>query len=230
MTLKEKIQQGRTSLGIELGSTRIKACLIDDKYKPVASGSYQWENKYENGYWTYSLSDIHKGVRACFQDLSKNVFNEYGVKLTTVGAMGISGMMHGYLAFDADNKLLVPFRTWRNTTTKEAADKLTELFGFNIPQRWSIAHLYQAILNGEEHISNISYVTTLAGYVHYLLTGRRELGVGEASGMFPVKENGYDEKMLEKFDGISTLKKSVSDLLPKIRKAGEKGAFLTCLR
>ena len=225
--MQEKIKSGKTFLGIEFGSTRIKACLIDDKYSPIASGSYEWENKLENGYWTYSLSDVHKGLRGCFKDLLQNVFNEYGVKLTTVGAMGISGMMHGYLAFDKDDNLLVPFRTWRNTTTKDAADKLTDLFGFNIPQRWSIAHLYQAILNGEEHISKISYITTLAGYVHYLLTGRRELGVGEASGMFPISENNYDENMLKKFDEISTLKRSISDLLPVVCRAGEKGAFLT---
>lgn len=225
--MQEKIKTGKTFLGIEFGSTRIKACLVDDKYAPVASGSYEWENKFEDGYWTYSLCDIQNGLRECFRNLSQNVFDKYGVKLTTAGAMGISGMMHGYLAFDADDNLLVPFRTWRNTTTEKAADRLTELFGFNIPQRWSIAHLYQAILNGEEHIPEVSHITTLAGYIHYLLTGRRELGIGEASGMFPISGNIYDENMLKKFDEISTLEKSVSDLLPKVRQAGEKGAFLT---
>lgn len=225
--MQKKIKAGETFLGIEFGSTRIKACLIDDKYTPIASGGYEWENKLENGYWTYSLDDIHKGLRECFSDLSKNVYDEYGIKLESVGAMGISGMMHGYLAFDADNNLLVPFRTWRNTTTEKAADKLTELFGFNIPQRWSISHLYQAILNGEEHVSKVAYITTLAGYIHYLLTGRRELGVGEASGMFPISGNNYDAEMLKKFDEISTLEKNISDLLPEVKQAGEKGACLT---
>lgn len=225
--MQEKIKAGQTFLGIEFGSTRIKACLIDDKYTPIASGGYEWENKFENGYWTYALENIHKGLRECFKDLSHKVFDEYKVELTTVGAMGISGMMHGYLAFDADDNLLVPFRTWRNTTTGEASDKLTELFGFNIPQRWSVAHLYQAILNGEEHVNQIAYITTLAGYIHYLLTGRRELGIGEASGMFPIREKNYDDNMLKKFDEISAIKRSIKDLLPEVKLAGEKGAFLT---
>lgn len=223
----EKIKEGKTYLGIEFGSTRIKACLIDDEYKPVTSGEYNWENKFENGYWTYSLDEIHKGLKGCFRNLSQNVYKLYGIQLTTVGAMGISGMMHGYLAFDVDDNLLLPFRTWRNTTTEKASDKLTEMFGFNIPQRWSVAHLYQAILSGEEHVPQIAYITTLAGYIHYLLTGRREVGIGEASGMFPVSGNNYDSKMLKKFDEISNLGKSISELLPEVRQAGEKGAYLT---
>jgi len=173
--MKEKIQSGKTYLGIELGSTRIKACLIDDCYTPVASGSYEWENHFENGYWTYSLDEIHAGLQGCFADLSAHIQAQYGVTLTTVGAMGISGMMHGYLAFDRDDKLLVPFRTWRNTTTEDASKELSDLFRFSIPQRWSIAHLYQAVLNREPHIPQVAHITTLAGYIHYLLTGKREL-------------------------------------------------------
>ena len=161
--IKEKISKGETAIGIELGSTRIKATLIDDSFAPVASGSFEWENKYENGYWTYSLKDIHDGIRACFRSLANDVFEKYGVKLEKTSAMGISAMMHGYLAFDKDDNLLVPFRTWRNTTTGKAAEELTELFGYNIPQRWSVAHLYQAILNDEPHVERIAYITTLSG-------------------------------------------------------------------
>lgn len=225
--MQNKIKSGQTYLGIELGSTRIKACLTDDNYVTAASGSYKWENKFENGYWVYSLDDIHKGIRECFKNLSENVYAKYNTRLTTVGAIGVSAMMHGYMAFDSAGNLLVPFRTWRNTTTKPAADKLTELFGFNIPQRWSIAHLYQAILNGETHVHNIARITTLAGYIHYLLTGKHEVGIGDASGMFPICENDYDNEMIKKFDNISTLKKSVYDMLPTVKSAGAKGAFLT---
>ena len=197
-----KIKSGKTYLGIEFGSTRIKAVLTDDTFECIALGSYDWENKFEDGFWTYSLDEIHKGIKACFANLSKNVEETYKVKLTNVGAMGISGMMHGYLAFDENDNLLVPFRTWRNTTTEQSANELTELFGFNIPQRWSIAHLYQAILNNEEHVPKIAYITTLAGYIHFMLTGKREVGVGEASGMFPVTNGQYDVDMLGKFDKL----------------------------
>jgi len=228
--MMNKINSEKTFLGIELGSTRIKASLIDDEFSPIASGSYEWENKLENGYWTYSLDEIHNGIRGCFADLSENVLNQYGVRLTNVGAIGVSGMMHGYLAFDENDELLIPFRTWRNTTTKKAANELTNLFKFNIPQRWSIAHLYQAILSKEEHISKISYITTLAGYIHYLLTGRLELGIGEASGVFPVSGKDYDKTMVEKFNHLvksNGLDLNICDMLPMIRLAGEKGEFLT---
>lgn len=226
--IKEKILSGKTYLGIELGSTRIKACLTDDTATPVANGGYEWENRFENGYWTYSLEDIHKGIKRCYEALAEDVLKKYGVTLNIVGAIGVSAMMHGYLAFDKDNNLLVPFRTWRNTTTEKAAQELSELFGFNIPQRWSIAHLYQAILDKEAHTDKICRITTLAGYIHYLLTGRYELGIGDASGMFPVKDNAYNGVMLEKFRKLTAeYKWDIADILPEIRLAGEKGAVLT---
>ena len=228
--ISHKIRTGNTFLGIELGSTRIKAVLIDDTYTPIAGGNYKWENSFEDGYWTYSLESINKGVQGCFQNLSENVFRQYGVALETVGAIGVSAMMHGYLPFDKDDNLLVPFRTWRNTTTEAAASKLTEAFGFNIPQRWSIAHLYQAILNNEPHVTQIVHITTLAGYVHYLLTGKREVGIGDASGMFPIKDNDYDSTMLNKFNSIIEDKNflwDIKEILPKVKMAGEKGAYLT---
>lgn len=232
MDILEKITSGRTYLGIEFGSTRIKAVLTDDTYAPVATGAYDWENRLENGYWTYSEEDIIKGLKGCYQDLRRDVKEKYGAEITTVGAMGISAMMHGYLAFDSEDRLLVPFRTWRNTTTAQAAEKLTELFGFNIPQRWSIAHLYQAVLNGEEHVPQIAHVTTLAGYIHYLLTGRRELGAGEAAGMFPVDSStcDYREDMLDKFDELMKpygYGWSVRSVLPRSVCAGTTGAVLT---
>lgn len=228
--IKEKILSNKTYVGIELGSTRIKAVLIDDEYNCIAVGGYEWENKLVDGYWTYSLDEIHQGVEGCFSDLVKNVKEEYGVDLVCIGAMGVSGMMHGYLAFDKDDNLLVPFRTWRNTTTEKAADELTELFEFNIPQRWSVSHLYQAILNNEPHVLKIAHITTLAGYIHYLLTGKRELGIGDASGMFPIKDGGYDSEMLDKFEKIIENRAftwNIREILPQIKSAGEKGAYLT---
>ena len=179
MTTIEKITNGKTALGIEFGSTRIKAVLIDEDCAPVASGGYDWENRLENGYWTYSLDDIMTGLRSSYASLKQNVREKYGVTLTKAGAIGISGMMHGYLAFDENDKLLTPFRTWRNTTTAEAAEELSPALDFNVPQRWSCAHLYQAVLSGEEHVPHIAHITTLAGYIHYLLTGRREVGAKE---------------------------------------------------
>ncbi len=193
--------------------------MIDDTFNTVAMGSHTWENRFENGYWTYSLEDIHKGLQDCYADLKKNVKEKYGVTLTSFKAMGISGMMHGYMPFDSKENLLVPFRTWRNTTTAKAAEELTALFGFNIPQRWSIAHLYQAILNNESHIKNISYITTLAVYVQYLLTGVRAVGFGEASGMFPVDKSNYNREMLEKFSKLVqkyNLPWNIQDVLPNI--------------
>ena len=230
MTIQEKITQGKTFLGIELGSTRIKACLIDDTFSPIAGGSHGWENRLENGYWTYSLEDIHSGVQSCYADLKRDVREKYGVTLETAGAIGISAMMHGYMAFDKEDNLLVPFRTWRNTTTEKAAAELTKLFGFNIPQRWSIAHLYQAILNGEAHVQKIEHITTLAGYIHFLLTGNRIAGVGEASGMFPISGGGYDTAMLDKFDRLAAergFEKSIRGVLPQVKNAGEYSGIIT---
>ena len=175
----------KTILGIELGSTRIKGVLIDENHQVIASGSYGWENKLENGVWTYELADAVAGVQACFAQLKADAEAKFGKPLTTVGAIGISGMMHGYLVFDKDDNQLAAFRTWRNTITAAASHELTELFRFNIPQRWSIAHLYQAILNKEDHIKDIARLTTLSGYIHYLLTGKFCTGIDEASGMFP---------------------------------------------
>lgn len=180
------LTEGRTALGIEFGSTRIKAVLIDDTHTPLAAGSHDWENRLENQIWTYSLEDIWSGLQDSYRKMAESVRQQYGVALTRIGAMGFSGMMHGYMAFDEAGELLIPFRTWRNTMTQDAAARLTREFGFQIPQRWSIAHLYQAVLNGEEHVGRIAYLTTLAGYIHWKLTGEKVLGIGEASGMFPI--------------------------------------------
>ena len=217
----------KTVLGIELGSTRIKAVLIDEKHIPIAQGDHEWENQLVNGIWTYSMESIHRGLQACFANLKADVKAKYGAELSTVGAIGVSAMMHGYLPFDRDGKQLAEFRTWRNTITGEAAGKLTELFGFNIPQRWSIAHLYQAMLNGEEHVKNIAFLTTLAGYIHWQLTGEKVMGVGEASGMFPIDSAklDYDEKMLQKFKTLTGLE--LRRILPKVLTAGESGGTLT---
>ena len=202
--IKNAIQNGKTVLGIELGSTRIKAVLIDENNNPIASGSYEWENRLENGIWTYSLEDVWTGIQTSYKNMADDVKNQYGEELTKIGAIGFSAMMHGYMAFDENKELLVPFRTWRNSITGKAAAELTNLFDFNIPERWSIAHLYQAILNGEEHISKIKYLTTLAGYVHWKLTGEFVLGIGEASGMFPIDSasKDYNNGMIEKFDKL----------------------------
>ena len=226
------IKEGRTYLGIELGSTRIKAVLIDGEGTPLASGSYEWENQYVNGIWTYSLDEVWKGIQGCYQELQKDVEKQYDVTITRIGAMGFSAMMHGYLAFDKEDRLLVPFRTWRNTITEEAASKLTEEFQYNIPQRWSIAHLYQAVLNQEEHVKEIAHITTLAGYVHYKLTGKRVLGVGDASGMFPIdtKTGTYDQKMIDQFDRLISgegYSWKLKDILPEVLTAGEEAGALT---
>ena len=211
----------KSYLGIELGSTRIKAVAIDENCKPISSGDYTWSSDSKNGIWTYELNSVWDGLRTALG----------GIDCTdTVGAAGISGMMHGYLAFDEDWNLLVPFRTWQNTITAEAADKLTKLFGFNVPQRWSIAHLYQAILNGEEHVSRIAHITTLAGYVHYMLTGVNAIGVCEASGMFPIdsQTKNYDEEMLLKFEKLTeNMPWNIRQLLPKVLVAGENAGSLT---
>ena len=229
---KTAILNNKTALGIEFGSTRIKAVLVDDKYNPIASGSYEWENRYENGVWTYSLDDIHKGLQGSYSDLVKDVQEKYGVELTSVGALGISAMMHGYMPFDKDGKLLVPFRTWRNNITGEASEKLMELFQYNIPQRWSIAHLYQAILNGEEHVKDIDYMCTLEAYVHRMLTGKRVLGIGDAAGMFPIDiaTKKFNEKMMDQFDELTAEKNfpwKIREILPEVLVAGEDAGVLT---
>jgi len=212
-----------TYLGIELGSTRIKAVSIDEKYRPVSSGDYTWASSYENSVWTYSLEEVWKGLKAALSAVENR---------EQIAAAGVSAMMHGYLAFDRDWNLLAPFRTWQNTITGQAAAELTSLFGFNIPQRWSIAHLYQAILNGEEHVSRLAHITTLAGYVHYMLTGVNAVGVGEASGMFPIDSDTltYDDAMLEKFDRLTAARElpwKLADLLPKVLAAGQSAGKLT---
>jgi len=217
----------KTALGIELGSTRIKAVLIDEKHIPIASGDFEWENQLVNGIWTYSMDMVHTGLQSCFARLREDVKARFGQELTTVGAIGVSAMMHGYLPFDKDGKQLAEFRTWRNTITGEAAEELTALFGFNIPQRWSIAHLYQAILNGEEHVKDIAFLTTLAGYIHWRMTGEKVMGVGEASGMFPIDSGklDYDEGMLQKFKALTDI--DLREILPKVLTAGESGGTLT---
>ncbi len=230
MTIKEKILDNKTYLGIEFGSTRIKAVLIDDSYAPIAGGEHTWENRYENGIWTYSPDDIIGGLQSCYSALVKDTEEKYGVIPESYGAIGISGMMHGYMAFDKDDNLLVPFRTWRNTITEQAAAELSELFKFNIPQRWSIAHLYQAVLNKEEHVPYISTVNTLAGYIHYRLTGKRHVGIGEASGIFPVDNGTYNKEYIAVLDRVLKEKgfdRNISDVLPAVLLAGEAQATLT---
>jgi sugar (pentulose or hexulose) kinase len=229
---QQAIESGQTALGIEFGSTRIKAVLIGNDHAPIASGSHEWENRYENGVWTYSLEDVWQGLQASYRNLCREVQAKYTVPLTTIGAIGFSGMMHGYLPFDQDDNLLAPFRTWRNTITGPAAEKLTALFQFNIPQRWSIAHLYQAILNKEPHVKDIHHLTTLAGYVHWKLTGRKVMGIGEASGMFPIDSriNDYDERMIGLFDdqlAAENLPCKIRDILPQVLAAGEAAGVLT---
>ncbi len=230
--IQKAIESGKTSLGVEFGSTRIKAVLIGEDHMPIASGSHEWENQYENGVWTYSLEDVWAGLQDSYRKLCDEVFEKYNTPLQTIGAIGFSAMMHGYMAFDKDGKQLVPFRTWRNTITGEAAEKLTDLFQFNIPQRWSIAHLYQAILNKESHVKDISHLTTLAGYVHWKLTGQKVLGVGEASGMFPIDSytNDYDQRMLGQFNELiktENISWTLQDILPQVLAAGDIAGILT---
>lgn len=232
MANKEAIKAGNTSLGIEFGSTRIKAVLVGPDNGVLASGSHEWENRLENGIWTYSLDDIWNGLQDCYKNLAEDAKAQYGETLTTIGSIGFSAMMHGYMAFDKDGELLVPFRTWRNTITEEAAAKLTEAFSYNIPQRWSIAHLYQAILNKEEHVSDIAFFTTLAGFIHWKLTGEKVLGVGDASGMFPIDSEtcDYDAKMLARFDEMVApcgYPWKLTEILPKVLSAGEQVGVLT---
>lgn len=232
MDIRECIDEGKTAIGIEFGSTRIKAVLVDEAGKPIASGSYSWENQYENGIWTYSLDMIWEGLREAYSDLLADVNLQYDTVIRTVKAIGFSAMMHGYMAFDKNDQLLVPFRTWRNTITEEAASKLTKEFGFNIPQRWSISHLYQAILNKEEHVKDVTFFTTLAGYIHWQLTGEKVLGIGDASGMFPIDSSmrDYNTEYIGKFDKLIegyNYDWKLSDILPKVLVAGENAGTLT---
>lgn len=230
MDIKTIIADGATALGIELGSTRIKAVLIGPDSHPLATGGYSWENQYEDGIWTYHLDEVWTGLQTCYAELAENVKKQYGAELRNVGSLGISGMMHGYLAFDRTGSQLAPFRTWRNTVTGPAAAALTELFQFHVPQRWSISHLYQNMLDGADHVKEIAYLTTLSGYVHWKLTGKRVMGVGEASGMFPIdSETGdYDQTMVEKFDGLAAdYPWTLRDILPQVLTAGMAAGVLT---
>lgn len=230
--IAEVIRSGKAVLGMEFGSTRIKAVLVDPEGNPIASGSHGWENRLENQIWTYSLKDIREGLQDCYAGLKQDVKEKYGETLTQLAAMGFSGMMHGYMAFDKDNELLVPFRTWRNTMTEDAAKELSELLSFNIPQRWSVAHLYQAILNGEEHVKSIKFQTTLAGYIHWQMSGEKVVGIGEAAGMFPIdsKTRDYNQTMVDKFDAKLAEKGmpyKLRDIFPKVLVAGEQAGTLT---
>ena len=229
---KSTITSGKAVLGIEFGSTRIKAVLVDESNMPIASGAHDWENSYVDNIWTYSLDEVWTGLQDCYQDLLKDVKQKYGVTIQTLGAIGFSAMMHGYMAFDKNGELLVPFRTWRNTITEQASEELTKVFHYHIPQRWSIAHLYQAILNNEAHVSQIDFQTTLAGYVHYKMTGQKVLGVGEASGMFPIdiETKSFNTRMIAQFDELNASKNfawKLGDILPKVLVAGEDAGTLT---
>lgn len=230
--IAEKIRTGRTSLGIEFGSTRIKAVLLDDTYTTVAAGEHKWENSLANGLWTYSLDEVWTGLQDAYLSLAHNAEMSYGERLTYIGAIGFSGMMHGYLAFDENGNLLVPFRTWRNTNTNEAHERLSQLFQYNIPERWSIAHLYQCILNHEQHVPHISFLTTLAGYVHWRLTGRKVIGVGDASGMFPIdpQTHTWEYPFLELFGSLPEVAKQpweIGNILPIPLVAGQDAGRLS---
>ena len=230
--IAEKIRAGKTSLGIEFGSTRIKAVLIDDTYRTIASGDYNWASHLENGLWSYTLEEIWKGLQTAYAEMAGDVEAAYGEKLTRIGHIGFSAMMHGYLAFDKDGELLVPFRTWQNTNTHEAHEKLSELFQYNIPERWSIAHLYQCVLNNEEHVSKVAFFTTLAGYVHWKLTGRKVLGVGDASGMFPIdpETHTWETAFIDRFNALPEVAAQpwkLEDLLPEPLVAGTPAGELT---
>lgn len=228
----KEIEEGGAVLGLEFGSTRIKAVLVDSQYEPVASGAFDWENSLVDGIWTYSLEEVHEGIVAAFASLRKDVEEKYNIPLTKIKAMGVSAMMHGYLAFDSDMNLLVPFRTWRNTITQEASRILSDQFNYPVPERWSIAHLFQAMLNKEEHVSKIGFLTTLAGYAHYMLCGEKVLGVGDASGMFPIDSESccYDQDMMSYFDSLVEAEGygwKLDDLLPKVLVAGESAGCMT---
>jgi sugar (pentulose or hexulose) kinase len=232
MSAKQVIEAGKAILGIEFGSTRIKAVLIDENYKPIAQGAHEWENQLQDGLWTYSTEAVWYGLQDCYAELRKDVQKQYDCEIESLAAIGFSAMMHGYMAFNEQQQILVPFRTWRNTNTGKAAAKLSELFNYNIPLRWSISHLYEAILDREEHVSDIKYLTTLAGYVHWQVTGQFVLGVGDASGMIPVDPatKNYDAAMVQKFDALlasEDLHFRLKDILPRVLVAGENAGFLT---
>ena len=230
--VKTLIEAGKAVVGIELGSTRIKAVMIDENHQPVATGSYDWENRLDGHIWTYDLEDIWKGLKASYANMAADVKDKYGTEIKSLAGIGFSAMMHGYMAFDKEGTLLVPFRTWRNTITGQAAEELTELFQYNIPQRWSIAHLYQAILNKEEHVKDVAYFTTLSGYIHWQLTGQKVLGVGDASGMFPIDPATSDfyDGMIEKFDKLVEDRGyswKLREIMPKVLCAGDDAGCLT---
>ena len=232
MTAKETIQQGKAILGIEFGSTRIKAVLIDGENKPIAQGSHEWENQLVDGLWTYSIEAIWNGLQDCYAELRKDVKAQYDCEIESLAAIGFSAMMHGYMAFNKQQEILVPFRTWRNTNTAKAAAALSELFVYNIPLRWSISHLYQCILEDNDHVKDIDFITTLAGYIHWQLTGEKVLGVGDASGMLPIdpETRNYSQQMVEKFDALVAPKGypwKLIDILPKVLNAGENAGVLT---
>lgn len=229
---KSIIENGKAILGIEFGSTRIKAVLIDPENRPIAQGSHTWENQLVDGLWTYSIEAIWYGLQDCYADLRRNVKEQYDIEIETLAAIGVSAMMHGYMAFNKQQEILVPFRTWRNTNTAKAAAELSDLFVFNIPLRWSISHLYQAILDNEEHVKDIDYLTTLAGYIHWLITGERVLGIGDASGMLPIdpQTKNYSAAMIEKFDNLVAdrgYQWKLADILPRVLPAGKNAGFLT---
>ena len=229
---KSIIENGKAILGIEFGSTRIKAVLIDPENRPIAQGSHTWENQLVDGLWTYSIEAIWYGLQDCYADLRRNVKEQYDIEIETLAAIGVSAMMHGYMAFNKQQEILVPFRTWRNTNTAKAAAELSDLFVFNIPLRWSISHLYQAILDNEEHVKDIDYLTTLAGYIHWLITGERALGIGDASGMLPIdpQTKNYSAAMIEKFDNLVAdrgYQWKLADILPRVLPAGKNAGFLT---
>ena len=232
LTAKQTIESGKAILGIEFGSTRIKAVLIDENNTPIAQGSHTWENQLENGLWTYTIESIWNGLQNCYADLLKDVKQQYDTTIETLASIGVSAMMHGYMAFGEDGKILAPFRTWRNTNTGKAAAELSELFVYNIPLRWSISHVYQAILNEESHVKDIKFLTTLAGYIHWQLTGEKVLGIGDASGMLPIdpETKNYSATMIEKFDKLIEPKNlgwKIEDILPKVLLAGENAGKLT---
>ena len=232
MTAKETIQQGKAILGIEFGSTRIKAVLVDQENKPIAQGSHEWENQLVDGLWTYSIEAIWYGLQDCYAELRKDVLAKYDCEIEVLAAIGFSAMMHGYMAFNKEQKILVPFRTWRNTNTAKAAAELSELFVYNIPLRWSISHLYQCILDREEHVADIDFITTLAGYIHWQVTGEKVLGIGDASGMLPIdpQTRDYSSEMVAKFDKLVEPKGfswKLLDILPQVKLAGENAGFLT---